>query len=95
MQISTFYDYKVARIISYDLLQAYLSSKFTKPAYQENEVLDINEDAEFSWTDSKNALIELIYALHISRSVSNGKAGITRTRQILSLRYRSSYKMNN
>ncbi|WP_160138705.1 RteC domain-containing protein [Chryseobacterium sp. c4a] len=75
---STFYDYKVARIISYELLQSYLSSKFTKPSFSENTFVDINEDAEFSWADSKNALIELIYALHISRSVSNGKIGLRR-----------------
>jgi len=80
-EFSTFYDYKVARIKSYDLLQTYLSSKLVSDEHK-TEMFDINDDAEFSWTDSKNALIELIYALHISRSVSNGRAGIRKISQM-------------
>lgn len=75
-EFSTYYDYKVAQIKAYDLYHSYLSGKFKRIEPSDNDSFDINEDAEFSWTDSKNALIELIYALHISRSVSNGRAGI-------------------
>lgn len=81
-EFSTYYDYKVALIKSYDLLHSYLSGKLVKAEYRGSEPLEINEDAEFSWTDSKNALIELIYALHISRSVSNGRVGIRKISQM-------------
>ncbi|AZB27632.1 MULTISPECIES: RteC domain-containing protein [Bacteroidota] len=80
---STYYDYKVAQINAYDLYHSYLSGKFIRVEHNhKDELVDINEDSEFSWTDSKNALIELIYALHISRSVSNGRAGIRKICQM-------------
>ncbi|MCL1666556.1 RteC domain-containing protein [Elizabethkingia ursingii] len=81
-EFSTYYDFKIALIKSYDLLQMYLSSKFMKVKYNGADAFEINEDAEFSWTDSKNSLIELVYALHISRSVSNGRAGIRKISQM-------------
>ncbi|WP_394678630.1 RteC domain-containing protein [uncultured Sphingobacterium sp.] len=79
---STYYDYKVAQIKAYDLYHSYLSGKFGRVEPTNNDDFDISEDAEFSWTDSKNALIELIYALHISRSVSNGRVGIRKISQL-------------
>src|SRR5690606_29802847 len=80
---STYYDYKVAQIKAYDLYQCYLTGKGNRIDHKDStDSLDINEDAEFSWTDSKNALIELIYALHISRSVSNGRVGIRKISQM-------------
>ncbi len=80
-EFSTYYDYKVAQLKAYDLVHSYLSGKSSGIEHNNNSV-DINDDAEFSWTDSKNALIELIYALHISRSVSNGRAGIRKICQM-------------
>ncbi|KKO89132.1 RteC protein [Sphingobacterium sp. Ag1] len=79
---STFYDFKIARVIGFDLLHTYLSSHGARPEIENSDSLELNEDAQFSWTDSKNALIELIYALHISRSVSNGKAGLRKISQM-------------
>jgi len=38
-------------------------------------VRDISSDSVL-WTDTKNALIELVYALHASGSVSYGRIGI-------------------
>lgn len=81
-EFSTYYDYKVAQIKAYDLYHSYLSGKFNRLEPTDNNHFDIDEDAEFSWTDSKNALIELIYALHISRSVSNGRAGLRKISQM-------------
>jgi len=81
-EFSTYYDYKVAQIKAYDLYHSYLSGKFNRFEPTDNNHFDIDEDAEFSWTDSKNALIELIYALHISRSVSNGRAGLRKISQM-------------
>lgn len=81
-EFSTYYDYKVAQIKTYDLYHSYLSGKFNRIEPTDNDKFDIVDDAEFSWTDSKNALIELIYALHISRSVSNGRVGLRKISQM-------------
>ncbi|MGE8431521.1 RteC domain-containing protein [Chryseobacterium joostei] len=77
-EFSTFYDYKIARVIAFDLLYSYLTSIGTRSGKDKIVYGDANETGEFSWTDSKNALIELVYALHISGSVSNGRAGLRR-----------------
>lgn len=77
-EFSTLYDYEIAKIISFDLLHSYVCSKLSKREEFGKEPLASTENREFSWTDSKNALIELIYALHISGSVSHGRAGIKR-----------------
>ncbi|MCY1662644.1 RteC domain-containing protein [Chryseobacterium sp. SL1] len=68
---STYYDYKVARILAYDLLLTYLLTKISKEAVESR----YNEH-DICWTDSKNALIEMIYALYCSGSLSSGKVGI-------------------
>ena len=73
---STYYDYKVARIIANELLYTYLLEK-TNPDQNTNSILQNPESVkEIFWTDSKNALIELIYALYVSGAISHGKIGI-------------------
>lgn len=73
---STYYDYKVARIIANELLYMYLLEK-TNPDQNSNSILQNPESVkEIFWTDSKNALIELIYALYVSGAISHGKIGI-------------------
>lgn len=79
---STYYDYKVAQVKAYDLFHSYLLNKFNRVEPKNNDDYAVSSDGEFSWTDSKNALIELIYALHISRSVSNGRVGIKKISQV-------------
>ncbi|EJL74017.1 RteC domain-containing protein [Chryseobacterium populi] len=74
---STYYDYETAKIIALNWLHSYLSSKKTKIQPKDENFFKVNDDIEISWTESKNALIELIYALHISNSISNGRAGLT------------------
>ncbi|RYD74187.1 MAG: tetracycline regulation of excision, RteC, partial [Verrucomicrobiaceae bacterium] len=68
---STYYDYKAARIIASELLYNYLLSRL-EPDEPENIFLPEGNGRDFFWSDSKNALIELIYALHASGSISNG-----------------------
>ena len=54
---STFYDYKVARIISNDLLYTYLLTKIN-PDENPDVILQNSESTkDIFWTDSKNALI--------------------------------------
>jgi hypothetical protein len=73
---STYYDYKIAQIIANELLYTYLISK-TNPVQKTDFILQ-NPDSvkDVFWTGSKNALIELIYALHASGAIFHGKIGI-------------------
>ncbi|MGV6944059.1 RteC domain-containing protein [Sphingobacterium kyonggiense] len=73
---STYYDYKVARIIANELLYTYILHKINNDEMTDPLALrDISSDT-IIWTDTKNALIELVYALHASGSVSYGRIGI-------------------
>lgn len=73
---STYYDYKVARIIANELLYNYLLSK-TDIDYNADQTIQNSASVkDLFWTDSKNALIELIYALYAAGAISHGKVGI-------------------
>lgn len=71
---STYYDNKVARIIANELLYTYILQKINDDEMANFSARDISDS--ILWTDSKNALIELIYALYSNSSLSNGKIGI-------------------
>lgn len=73
---STYYDYKVARIIANELLYTYLLAKTNPEQSSSISLRDSESVKEIFWTDSKNALIELIYALYASGAISHGKIGI-------------------
>lgn len=73
-QYSTYYDHLVARFIAQDLLYAFLLSKAYPEAPLSYGNFDIPEELE--WTGTKNALIELIYALYVSGALSHGKIGV-------------------
>lgn len=73
---STFFDYKTARIIANELLYSYLLTKIN-PDEDPDVILQKPESSkDVFWTDSKNALIELVYALYASGAISHGKIGI-------------------
>lgn len=75
---STYYDYKVAHIIADELLYNYIRNRLNPESEgQSTSLTYINYDDMF-WTDSKNALIELIYALYAARSLSNGRLAISK-----------------
>ncbi|UKB78629.1 RteC domain-containing protein [Chryseobacterium sp. MEBOG07] len=80
---STYYDYKVSRIIANELLYSYLLSKISADG-GEGQL----SDKDFFWTDSKNALIELIYALCASESISGGKIGIRKMSIVFQVLFR-------
>jgi len=71
---STSHDYKVARIIANDLLSVYLKSELA--AFDRNEYLTNRQPQsakdKFVWTESKIALVELIYALQASGCINRG-----------------------
>ncbi|PIF45289.1 RteC protein [Chryseobacterium sp. 52] len=73
---STYYDYKVSRIIENDLLYEYLLSRIDHGLVN---IGTINLESGYDtirWTESKNALIELIYGLYASECITNGRVGI-------------------
>lgn len=79
-QHSTYYDHLAARIIAQDLLYAFLLSRIdpdTNDGFQ-----SIHMSKELKWTGTKNALIELVYALYVSGVISNGKVGVRKLSQI-------------
>jgi hypothetical protein len=87
-QFSTYYDYKVSRIIADELLYNYLIIKIN-PVDKPDMVLQNAESTkDIFWTESKNALIELIYALYTSGAISNGKTGIRKISLIFQMVFR-------
>ncbi|MRJ09131.1 tetracycline regulation of excision, RteC [Ornithobacterium rhinotracheale] len=70
---STYYDYLVARIIARELFYDYLLFRTTEKQYEDIE--DFEHSLE--WSASKNALVELIYALYCSGAISNGNTNLS------------------
>ena len=74
---STSHDYKVAKIIANDLLQVYLEDTISLLERKDNNMTSQDvPKVKLYWTESKTALIELIYALHSQGAIDNGKADI-------------------
>ncbi len=71
---STSHDYKVAKIIANDLIQVYIENQIYKienGTTEKKEIMPL-----LKWTDSKRALIELIYALYAKGAFNNGNIDI-------------------
>lgn len=89
LSFSTYYDNKIAHIIANELLYTYLLVKINP---EENpDMILINGDTaeDISWTNSQNALIELIYALYASGSISHGNIGIRKLALIFQILFRT------
>jgi len=75
---STSHDYKVARIIANDMLSVYLKSEIA--AIDHNEHLTSRQTQfsknKYAWTESKIALVELVYALQASGCINRGMVDI-------------------
>ena len=70
-RFSTFHDYKVAKILANDLIQVYLEDQLNNKHYKK-----ANSKSPLSWTGSKTALTELIYALYAQGVFNNGNTDI-------------------
>jgi hypothetical protein len=76
-RFTTSHDYKVAKIIAHDLIQVYLENelanlyKITAPEKSQH-----NHNSVLTWTGSKVALIELLYALHTEGVFNNGTSDL-------------------
>ncbi|OJU79052.1 MAG: tetracycline regulation of excision, RteC [Bacteroidetes bacterium 47-18] len=75
-EFSTFYDYKTARIIANELLYTYLLTKINPDENPDAISQKPGSSKDIFWTDSKNALVELTYALYASGVISHGKIGV-------------------
>lgn len=77
---SSSHDHLLAQIIANDLLVTFLSEQKEAIIYRDKipHVDDMGyfQAQNFQWTDNKSALIELIYALHTSKSINNGNCDI-------------------
>lgn len=76
-QFSTYYDNVVAQIIANELINEYIIMRLNPDSeLVESKSMNYQSYNDLFWTDSKNALIELIYALYASRALSNGRLGV-------------------
>lgn len=73
----TSHDFKVAKILAHDRLQVYLEEELSNLDRKETNMIahDVPK-VKLYWTESKTALIELIYALHSLGAFDNGRADI-------------------
>lgn len=87
-EFSTFFDYKTARIISNELLYTYLLTKINPDESPDVTLQKPESSKDIFWTDSKNAIIELIYALYASGVISHGKIGIRKISLMFQILFR-------
>lgn len=74
---STSHDFKVAKIMAHDLIQVYLEDKLLMLENKEpREKSHVNPKVKQTWTGSKVALIELLYALHTEGVFNNGASDL-------------------
>jgi len=71
---TTYYDYKISKIIEADLLYNYLIVRI-EDSILRNTKIDETFD-QVKWIGSKSALVELIYAIHASDSIGGVNFGI-------------------
>lgn len=72
----TSHDFKVAKILAYDLLQLYIEDKLIMLNQKKYKETQLKPNAKITWTGSKVALTELIYALQTEGVFNNGAAGL-------------------
>lgn len=77
MSFATSHDFKVATILANDLIELYLENQLLMLEDNENsEKSQLKPNVKLTWTSSKVALIELIYALHTEGVFNNGAADL-------------------
>ena len=74
---ATSHDFKVATILANDLIQLYIENQLLM--IEKKEILENSQrtpNVKLTWTSSKVALIELLYALHTEGVFNNGAADL-------------------
>lgn len=75
---STSHDYKVAMIMANEMLINYLKSEIVALKRKNQSIGTdlIISKGNYTWTESKAALVELIYSLHAAKCINNGNIEI-------------------
>lgn len=77
---STGHDYLVAQILANDHLELFLKKEIETLSIKESnpnwEQIGVSSSNSVQWTESKTALVELIYALYASGVINNGNSEI-------------------
>lgn len=89
LSFSTYYDNKIAYIIANELLYTYMLTKINPEENLDTILLNGDANKDISWTNSQNALIELIYSLYASSSIAYGKIGIRKLALIFQVLFRT------
>lgn len=89
LSFSTYYDNKIAHIIANELLYTYMLTKISPEENPDTILQNLDANKDMSWTNSQNALIELIYALYASNSIAYGKIGIRKLALIFQVLFRT------
>lgn len=71
-KFTTNFDTRLAKILAHELIKSFIMDSLHK--LQDDKTC--SQAASLSWTDSKVALVELIYALHEAGVFNNGKSDI-------------------
>jgi hypothetical protein len=75
LKLCTSHDYSMAIMIANDLLTNYLENKIEEIENNNTNTQIINQQP-LNWTGNKIDLVELIYALHLSKKINNGNSDI-------------------
>lgn len=89
LSFSTYFDNKIAHIVANELLYTYVLTKINPEENPDTILQNLDANKDISWTNSQNALIELIYALYASNSIANGKVGIRKLALIFQVLFRT------
>jgi hypothetical protein len=74
---ATSHDFKVATILANDLIELYIENQLIMLENKENtEKSQRKHNVKMTWTGSKVALVELMYALHTEGVFNNGAADL-------------------
>ena len=77
MSFATSHDFKVATILANDLIELYIENQLIMLENKENtEKSQRKPNVKMTWTGSKVALVELMYALHTEGVFNNGAADL-------------------
>ncbi|BAP31961.1 regulatory protein RteC family protein [Chryseobacterium sp. StRB126] len=89
LSFSTYFDNKIAHIVANELLYTYVLTKINPEENPDTILQNLDANKDISWTNSQNALIELIYALYASNSIAYGKVGIRKLALIFQVLFRT------
>jgi hypothetical protein len=74
---ATSHDFKIAKILANDLVELYIENQLLMLENKENtEKSQRKPNVKMTWTGSKVALVELMYALHTEGVFNNGSADL-------------------